>query len=550
MFSMTRRLFTALMTCALLLSMSACLPLCPVCLCPADTAHAATFTINRDGSEGGAQLTQAVFDANTQPSGTHTITFDTAVKNVTLNEEITIRTNLTVNGNGATITGSGSTRLFRVTLGSATFNQLTFTGGNTTGNGGAVEIDSQSASAVFRNCTFYRNHAAQAGGAVSITEGNVVNRTQFFHCTVTNNSAASGGGISLASGEASVYASVVISNGSGDIAGSVQTTDTITGADYDTGNVLMLNGSGIPELVEVNGVKVVKLSPLSPAIDYIAAGTSYTLGQDETGRSRPQLFGYDLGAYEAPPTQAQTVTIKGERYIPVGFTERFRVEVTPTDASRNTSTYPGGIRWWAADESILRVSDSGDVRAVNVGDSFVLAQFQGWNADGEEAPVTAQAFPVKVGTQDREPLAISISPIDGVSMDKQEYRTVTPVVALTANEIAYEPEVGGNYELLSAAANPAGIVTATLSGDSIIVMAQNTAGTCEVDVTVSTIPPEGSTGNAATVKTASRTFTVNVSERVYDPGHSRGGGGCEGVSLGVMGLLMITITICVRRRKD
>ena len=535
MFSMTRRLFTALMTCALLLTLSACHPLC--------TAHAATFTITRDdtagGNEGGKQLVNAVFNANTQNTGTHTITFDPSVKNVTLPEEITIRTNLTINGNGATVTGPGSVRLFRVTAGRANFNRLTFTRGNTTGNGGAVEIDAAGASATFTNCTFYGNNAGAYGGAVSITEGSVIDSTQFIHCTITNNAAAAGGGISLTSGAASTFASVVISNGSGDIAGNVNTTDTITGADYDTADVLLLTESGIPELTEVNGVNVVKLSPQSPAIDYITARKEYNSDEDETGITRPQLFGYDLGAYEAPPIQAEKITIQGEHYIPVGLNDDFTVIITPDDASVNKNDYPpDGIRWSSTNESVITVSDSGHIRTNDVGYTYLRAAFHGWTSSGKENVTYSEPFYVRVGTEDRETPKISISHIGNESMDKQEYRTVKPSVTITANEYEYTPEAGVNYQLT---ANPltSGLVNTTISGDSIIILALDLAGKCDVEVTASTIPAGG---------TASYTFTVEVSDRVYNPGRSKGGGGCEGAGLGLAGLALLMIIY--GRRKD
>ena len=506
-----------------------------VMMLTASSAYAANITITKSGTEGGRELAQAVSNANTDTNGSHTINFAATVKSVTLNEELTIRTKLTINGNGATIQGTGAFRLFRITGGRTVFNRITFTRGRAIENGGAVEIARSSASAEFNNCTFFQNQAGSSGGAVSITEGGISSQTTFKHCTIAGNTADTGGGISLMNGAASVYASIILRNGSGDIAGDVRLYDTITSQGYTAEDVLQMNSDGVLELSEVKDCQVLKLSPASPAIDFLTTRHDYALDIDSAGTTRPQLYGYDLGAYEALPVAVEKVSVSGQHYIRVADDEQFTAIITPEDASRNFTNYPpNALTWTTRNTTIISVDNSGLVSALGVGTGYIKAVFHGWDGNGNEIDKESEPFEVRVGLEERQPPVITITPIAEQTMNVREHRALTPTVSITANGYPYEPEAGVNYELSVSPLNT-GLVTATISGDSITLLAQNKPGSCDVRVTATTIP-DGSNTNTE--------FHVVIDD--HDAGRSSGGGGCEMSMLGLAGISALSI---IFRRK-
>lgn len=504
-------------------------------------SHAANFTITKSGAEGGKELTQAVFTANTQTSSSHTVRFNSDVHEVILNEELTIRTNITFEGNGACITGAGNFRLFRITNGHTVFNRLTLTNGKTSGNGGAVEIDGTNASAEFKNCTLFKNQAGTYGGAVSITDGSIRDQTTFTHCTIASNIADNGGGISLTNGAAAVYASIVISNGSGDIFGNIQTYDTLTGNSHAAKDIFLTDESEMLELSEVNGSKILKLAQDSPAVDAIESGNSYTLNIDETGTPRPKLFGYDLGAYEAAPVNAEKITISGDKYtqyMQTGTTEKFIAIVTPEDASRNIKDYPPeGITWTVLSTDILSVDNSGTVTALKPGEGYITAILHGWTSDGKEKETRSEPLHVRVGNEARQNIVITLNPINDETMRVNTSQSITPIVTLRVNDYSYVPEIGLNYEL-HAESLPSGIVDTEISGDTVILTAGNNPGSCDVRVTASALRASSS---------ESQEFHVTVTNK--EVGRSSGGGGCASGSLGIYGMLLL-IKLCYRRNKN
>ena len=107
-----------------------------------------------------------------------------------------IKTTITVEGNGSTITigGTDPMRLFTVyynetTAADLTLNDLTITGGNVGFSGGAVYA--YNASLTFNHCTITGNSAEFSGGAVYAYKGSLT----INNSTITGNNAELGGGI-------------------------------------------------------------------------------------------------------------------------------------------------------------------------------------------------------------------------------------------------------------------------------------------------------------------------------------------------------------------
>ena len=103
-------------------------------------------------------------------------------------EGIIINRNLTVYGNGFTLDGENTMRIFKVTGGNVVFRDIVFANGYAAGDGGAVLGKSTSI-----NCTF-KNNQANYGGAIYF--GDAVN------CTFIGNKAIYGSGGAMSSGNA------------------------------------------------------------------------------------------------------------------------------------------------------------------------------------------------------------------------------------------------------------------------------------------------------------------------------------------------------------
>ena len=102
-------------------------------------------------------------------------------------EGVVIDRALTICGNGNTIDGSHSARIFNVTNSGVVFDNITFINANAAGNGGAICFVNNG---TVTNCNFIGNNATSNGGGVFFfKEGNVTN------CNFINNSAKNGGAI-------------------------------------------------------------------------------------------------------------------------------------------------------------------------------------------------------------------------------------------------------------------------------------------------------------------------------------------------------------------
>ncbi len=168
------------------------LPLLLCLMLGVSSAFAATITVTNGLNTGAGSLRTAIASA---ASGDIIVFSGVSTVNLT-SAELLIDKNLTISGGGGvTINRAGGTefRLFNITSGTVTFNNLTFTNGNAAGTdgGGAVTI-AGGAAAIFNTCVLTGN-SAQEGGAIG-SSGNVT----MTNCTVDDNSTGAstlGGGL-------------------------------------------------------------------------------------------------------------------------------------------------------------------------------------------------------------------------------------------------------------------------------------------------------------------------------------------------------------------
>ena len=522
-------------------------------LMTASCSCAEVFPVTSSNSSGYGSLSWAVNNVNASEGSGHIISFDRTVKNVVLPQELSIMKDVTINGSGVTLEGPGRGRLFTVTAGHATFNRITFTKGDAVSdNGGAVKIEGSNAYAEFNNCTFFNNSAGSYGGAVCVTNGSLVNRTTFTHCTIAGNQAANGGGIAVLNGEAAVLASIILGNtvsydvyvrsnganitGYYNIAGNSNANlGTTSRLGCTVSEVLLTNENGQLALETVNGVSVLKLSGTSIARDFIPLDGGYGLDLDETGNPRPMLSGYDAGAVEARPVPVQGVEISGVPYIQVNGTETYTITITPEDASLNTKGYPpDGIVWVSNSPSILSVDNTGKAKALSTGSAYLTAEVHGWNANGTPATVaTARALRITIGEEARRPVAATMAKIDDVTMSPGRYTYVKPVVSLDINGIQFEEAKGGvNYTLTARSMRLDIVTTEIVSGDTVRLLAGEETGSCDVYVTAKPLPD----GDAITERFL---VTVGDGDASNDVGRSNGGGGCTLGFAGVCALIFL-----------
>ena len=515
------------------------------------------FDVVNSNSEGIGSLAWAIDQANLAGGGT--INVNPSVKSITLNAELAIRVNATINGEGVTLSGTGTHRLFKVTGGSVTFNRITFTKGNaSSGNGGAVEVDSTNASAEFNNCTFYDNQARDYGGAVCVTNGSETSSSVMKHCTIAGNMAGNGGGVALLNGEMSLMSSVVLGNtGSSDIYASssryFRSHYNVTGSSSFvmdstdlTGQALssvLASANGQPKVESADNITLIRTSRTSPAIDFVPNITNYVLSYDVLGHSRPQLSMYDAGAYEAMPYPVTSAEIYGLPYLQINDTRTYSVDIKPESASLNVKDYPPyGIEWISSSTSVLSIDNTGRASATGKGSSYITARVHGWQSDGSPLTVSARAFIVYVDEVPFTEMKATIGTLEDKTIKINGHDEVKPDVRITVGAYELSNLRGEISYSLEASSSRADIVMAeVVSSDTIRLIAGERAGSSDVIVTARPSP----------VGQSMRTsFTVSVvSEDNQTIGKSGGGGGCNSV-LAAGAMVLSVIFLATKGRKE
>lgn len=507
---------------------------------------AETFTVTTTNAEGSGSLAWAVNGVNSSQSTENYINFDSSIKSLNLPKELTLNSNVIIDGGGVSLTAAKGTRLFTITAGTVLFDSMTFKGGQVIADdGGAVKITGPDSNVEFTNCTFYNNESENFGGAVCATNGT----TRLIFCTVAGN-IADNGALAVRNGTMNIFASVIVGNtSSNDIyksdSGNLSGNDNIIGTsnyDFGSGNlsgqklsdVLLTNSYGLPLLENIDGVEIIKLTGTSPARDFVNPSNNYNIEYDEIGTSRPQLNYSDSGAYEALPVAVESIFISHYPYMQVSTTEKISIDIYPLDSSLNIRDYPpSGVEWKSDNAAIIEIDSEGQAHAVGTGSTYITATVHGWDSNGREMSKTSNAIYITAGTEARRPLRASITPIDDLTMYAGQSRVLTPEVIIDMNDIIFED---GDYSLnVSSSAN--NIVTAEIvSGDSVRLTAGQETG--ESVITLEARPfPEGDSTNIS--------FTVNVNQQMYV--HKSGGGGCN---TGFAGALILACAYFIKRERS
>ena len=153
-----------------------------------------------------------------------------------LTDGIEINRDLTIDGQGHTLDGGESMRIFKATAGTVTIKNIIFKNGWASGDhdqhGGAImDYGADSVTAV--NCTFKNNYASQNGGAMykgsavncifignSASQGGALYDVSAVNCTFSNNQANYNDGYSAGGGGAMYHNSAVNCNFTGNSAKS------------------------------------------------------------------------------------------------------------------------------------------------------------------------------------------------------------------------------------------------------------------------------------------------------------------------------------------
>jgi filamentous hemagglutinin family protein len=169
-----------------------------------------TFTVTKLTDTGAAgELRDAINQANASP-GTDDIKFalngtiTLSLGQLTVND---VTGDLIINGNGTAntiIDGNNASRVFNVTAGDITFNDLTIQNGNTGGNGGGILANQN---VTLNNSVVKDSQAGQSGGGIAAS-GNVT----LNNSVVQDNTAGQDGGGIRANGTVTLNDSTVSSN--------------------------------------------------------------------------------------------------------------------------------------------------------------------------------------------------------------------------------------------------------------------------------------------------------------------------------------------------
>ena len=513
----------------------------------------------------------AIMEANRLKTGDHVITFSENLSKIKLPGKISVRASVEILGNGITIEGSGTTGLFTLNEGNVIFDSVTFTGGNEQDFGGAVEVKGSNVSVEFRNCTFFNNRAGSSGGAVCVTEATTNGKefpVVFKNCTIAKNYAGEngGGGIAVRNGIVSLNLSIVAGNfegnSSGDVfcyadgiltgfhnvAGKIQSNNLQSNVfdfeNQDYAKIFVTDSNGNLNLENISDVQILRLAADSPALDILSEDAGYVLSYDEVGSLRPQLTGYDAGAFEAVPVEVLSVDIYAYPYMQVNTTDKLSVNVYPANASVNSEKYPGGIEWKVSDSGILSVDNSGNITARSEGNAYITAVFHGWDEFGTEKTVSSRPISIHTGLDPREEIRTNLEEISDIMILVNDARILLPEITLTMNGYEINGVIAGrDYELSASALEGADLLTAEIiSDDAILIMTNDFEGTSVLQVTAKPLP----SGISSSVS-----FDVEIYDSSYYPGRdysgrSRGssshGGGCDAGFFGIAALILVAFS--------
>jgi len=229
-------------------------------LCISNDLQSAQISVMNNNDMGPGSLRQAVLDAN---SGDEIVFANTVVGTITLSSQITITTNLTITGPGASvlaISGGTATQIFIIASGGVQVDISGLAFINGFGNaGGAIRVLNTS-TLTCTNCTFSCNQATGGGGAITSEENTSLTCT---NCTFSGNQAPPrGGAIDSQFSTLLSLTNCTFSNnltGSSGFGGGINTFDTVLVCTNCTfsGNQAGIFGGGIFADVETSGTATI-----------------------------------------------------------------------------------------------------------------------------------------------------------------------------------------------------------------------------------------------------------------------------------------------------
>lgn len=214
-----------------------CALLCAASAFATDFVVTKTNDTNDGVCDADCSLREAIAAANASPGADRVILGSGLSYTFSIASALTISDSLTIEGNASTVDAMGLSRVFDVGNVSVTINNLTIRGGASTGflsPGGGLRI--QNGTAILNNCTVTANSSADDGGGIAVigsydtTNGASLAHLTVNNSTVSNNTAAQGGGILCALCALSGSGSTIISNSasSGDGGGIDMVGDSST----------------------------------------------------------------------------------------------------------------------------------------------------------------------------------------------------------------------------------------------------------------------------------------------------------------------------------
>jgi hypothetical protein len=388
---------------------------------------------------------------------------------IQVNKATLTMNNCTVSDNDNINFGSGGLDL---TLGTVTITNSSFIGNSISGaneGGTGAAFSNDLGTATFENCTFFGNSVNnnQAGGAIS--NGGTMT---LIDCTVTGNSARTGGGIYAGFDSTSnLYDTIVAGNTGGTTSGpsdigvsgtilvGVPNTVMITGSNNligtggsgglkngQNGNIVLksLANLGLASLGSYGGTtQTMALLPGSPAI---AAGSASITGvttptTDQRGIARPKNSAPDIGAFQ---TQGFTIKVTegSGQSTKVGTAFAQPLEVTVT--SPHGDPVQGGIVTFTAPTT---------------GASAMLSSSKATIGTGGLASVSPTADH-KGGTYDITASAAGATPVSFAltNLVQPVFTVANEVITYGTNTVSVSGTIAAGTQF------PSGNVTITLDG--------------------------------------------------------------------------------------
>ena len=297
--------------------------------------------------------------------------------------EVDIDRPMTIYGNGITIDGSNSQRIFYICSDDVTLNGINFINGYQGQQGGAIYIVYKKTNVVFVNCTFINNTAGLQGGAIFIPSQNpyVAADCRFIH-----NTAVQGGGMYLGSATLCTFenSDCFYTNF---VSSQLSVSDFTTA--YNSGEKLLFDM--IADNTKINTFST-RIQVYNKDDDLM--GTYYAL----TGEDNGWVVDLSPGTYKAvlsldshpevEPVNATLTINKAKAGITptnpaidlfVGDSSKVEYTLTPTDS--------GDITFTSNNPNVVTVDSTGKIKAISEGTATITISLTSDNYEASDTTV-------------------------------------------------------------------------------------------------------------------------------------------------------------------